>query len=85
MEEFSSILSALNAKVTDGGSSSSVIVIVEASEIVLIALVGEVLGVTIIVSSASSVASSIPVNVMVPVVAPAAMVISGLRLNFLIL
>ena len=82
MEEFSSILSALNAKVTEGESSSSVIVIVEADDIELVALVGEVLGVTIIVSPASSVLSSIPVNVTVPVVSPEAIFISGLTWNF---
>ena len=64
VEEFSSILSALSAKVTTGGSSSSVMVIVDSVEIELVALVGEVLGVTIIVSPASSIESSIPVNVI---------------------
>ena len=52
-------------------------VIVEADDIELVALVGDVLGVTIMVSLASSVVSSIPVNVIVPVVEPAGMVISG--------
>ena len=77
VEEFSSILSELSAKVTEGGSSLSVMVIVEAVEIELVALVGEVLGVTIMVSLASSVVSLTPVNVMVPVVEPAAIVTSG--------
>ena len=53
-------------------------VIVDAVDIELVALVGEVLGVTIIVSPASSVLSSIPVNVTVPVVSPEAIFISGL-------
>ena len=51
VEEFSSILLALKAKATDGLLSSSVILnVVFVSEIELVALVGEVLGVTIIVS-----------------------------------
>ena len=77
MEEFSSILSALKAKVTVGGSSSSEIVIVVAEDIELVALVGEVLGVTIIVSAASSTESLIPLNLIVPDVDPVSIVIKG--------
>ena len=84
-EEFSSILGKLSAKDTDGGSSLSVIVIVEASEIELTALVTDVLGVIIIVSSSSSSKSLNEVKVTVPVVAPAKILISGLTLSFWIL
>ena len=56
-------------------------VIVDNVEIELVALIGEVLGLTIIVSSSSSVLSSIPVNVILPVVEPAAIVISCRQTN----
>ena len=70
LEEFSSILSALKAKVTAGGSSSSVMVIVKLSEDSNIALTGSDEP-TIIVSSSSSLTSWTPVRVNVPVLEPA--------------
>ena len=81
-EEFSSILGKLKAKDTEGGSSLSVMVIVEASVIVLTALVTDVLGVIIIVSSSSSSKSLNELKVTVPVVSPDAIFISGLTCNF---
>ena len=60
----------------------SVIVTVDAEDIELVAFVGDVLGVIIIVSSSSSSKSLSEVKVTVPVVAPAAIVISGLTCNF---
>ena len=74
VEEFSSILSALKAKVTEGGSSLSVNAKFIAEVDVSVALTA-VVGVTIMVSSASSIVSSIPEIVKVPVVEPAGMVI----------
>ena len=71
------LISPLRTKVDCGGSSSSVMVIVFAVEIELVALVGEVLGVTIMVSPASSIESSIPVRVKVPVKEPAGISIVG--------
>ena len=82
VDEFSSILGKLKAKDTDGGSSLSVIVTVDAEDIELVAFVGDVLGVIIIVSSSSSSKSLSEVKIAVPVVAPAAIVISGLTCNF---
>jgi len=73
----SEILSELSVKVTVGGSSSSVMVIVEAVEIELVALVGEVLGITMIVSSNSYLVSLSALNVTVPVSEPAGIVICG--------
>ena len=81
-EEFSSILGKLSAKDTEGGSSLSVMVIVEASVIVLTALVTDVLGVIIIVSSSSSSKSLNELKVTVPVVSPEVIFISGLTCNF---
>mgnify|MGYP006218205341 FL=1 len=76
LDEFSSISSELNAKLTVGGSSSSVIVIVIASVFVLVAFTG-VCGVKISVSSSSSELSETAVIVNVPVVSPASTTISG--------
>jgi hypothetical protein len=82
VDESSSILGELNAKETVGASSSSVIVIVEASVIALVAFETDVFGVTIIVSSSSSELSKIDLNDAVPVVEPAGTIISGLSCSF---
>ena len=63
--------------VATGAKFSSTIVIAIASDIELVALVGEVLGVIIIVSSSSLFESWIPVNVIDPVVDPAGIVIEA--------
>ena len=57
-------------------------VMVVESDKSLVAFDIEVLGETMIVSSFSSTLSSIPVNVIVPVVSPAAIVISGITCTF---
>ena len=76
VDEFSSISSELNTKLTVGGSSSSVIVIVIGSVFVLVAFIG-VRGVKMSVSSPSSELSETAVIVYVPVVSPASTTISG--------
>ena len=76
VDEFSSISSELNAKLTVGGSSSSVIVIVMGSVFVLVAFTG-VWGVKMSVSSSSSELSETAVIVNVPLVSPASTTISG--------
>jgi len=85
VDEPSSILGELKAKETVGASSSSVMVIVEASVIALVAFETDVFGVTIIVSSSSSELSKIDLNDAVPVVEPAGTIISGLSCSFSIL
>ena len=76
------IVGKLKAKDTDGGSSLSVIVIVDASVMVLVALVTDVLGVIIIVSSSSSSKSLKDEKVTVPVVSPDSIFISGFTFSF---
>jgi hypothetical protein len=68
----------LNAKETVEATSSSVMVIVLASLIELVALETDVLGVTIIVSSSSSERSAKDLNLIAPVLDPATISISGL-------
>ena len=75
-DEFSSIESEDNAKVTAAASSLSVMVTVSAELSVKVPLVG-VPGVIIIVSSASSLLSSTEVKVTVPVVDPEGILIWG--------
>ena len=74
-EEFSTMVAADNAKVTTSGESSSVIVNITSEEST-VELVG-VPGVSIIVSSASSVVSSTELKVIVPVVDPVGILICG--------
>ena len=64
--------------VATGAKFSSTIVIVIASDIELVALVGEVLGVIIIVSSSSLFESWTPVKVIVPDMEPEGMLILSL-------
>ena len=75
-DEFSSIESEDNAKVTAAASSLSVMVTVSAELSVKVPLVG-VPGVIIIVSSSSSLLSLIKLNVIVPVVALNGILITG--------